>query len=170
MKEQITGKTTWGTGIWESKRKLNKWVLHRWVTGLFRGSSRVMYVWVKPWAEAEQFGAAHHLGLGLGQVLGMLQTVKGQSYIHQATANAGGHKWNAWCSLAACLRGLMPFPPINVPHLTPHCGRTYQAHCKSWQVHNTKYFKICSLFTRVWVDYMHVLFLNKWLAKNALKF
>lgn len=119
MKEQITGKTTWGTGIWESKRKLNKWVLHRWVTGLFRGSSRVMYVWVKPWAEAEQFGAAHHLGLGLGQVLGMLQTVKGQSYIHQATANAGGHKWNAWCSLAACLRGLMPFPP-SMCHTLPH--------------------------------------------------
>lgn len=108
VKEQVTGKTTRGMGIRESKRQT---VIERWVTRLLGGSSRVTCALVKPWAKAE-FRAAHHLALGLGQVLGMLQTVKGQSYIHQATTNAGGHKWNVWC-------GLMPFPhQYATPYLT----------------------------------------------------
>lgn len=96
---------------------------------------------MKPWAKAE-FRAAHHLALGLGQVLGMWQTVKGQSYIHQATTNAmHGVVWPD------------AFPP-SVCHTLPRPSAKVDRSI----IQSISKF---ALYLHVWVDYMHVLFLNK---------
>lgn len=141
VKEQVTGKTTWGIGILESKRKL--------IDGL-QGCLEVapgLCALVKRWAKAE-FRATHHLALGLGQVLGMLQTVKGQSYIYikppQMLVVTNGMHGVVWPDA---------FPPP-VCHTLPHPSAKVDRSI----IQSISKF---ALYLHVWVNYMHVLFLNK---------
>lgn len=64
VKEQATGKTTWGEETWEPESK----VLNRHLTGVIEGLQGCLEVGpgfcvalVKAWAQAEHQGAAHCL-------------------------------------------------------------------------------------------------------------
>lgn len=92
MKEWAARRTTW-----ESESKLlNRYFLD----GLLKAAPELCVALVTPWAAQTELLT---FLLGLGQVLGVLQTV----VIHQATPSAGGHIWIAWCGMAS-LQSLRP--------------------------------------------------------------